>query len=546
MKFMRNIFPAGTFLAGTFPAWTFSAWAMTAAILAMTGTARAAGPQGTIYQFAVPKQGSMYADAAYYCWLPTGVETLRAIIVHQHGCTREGDAQQMMTDLQWISLAKKWHAVFIAPKLITGGPGSGSTTCDNWDKIANGSGNTFLAALDTLARRAAHPEIKIVPWALWGHSGGSMWITAMAGKYPERVAVGVAEACGTEISNVPAALRVPILHHNGKADMCYNDTYFANGRSKGALWAHAVNPNPLWVNTPSNPGWSDEVFGHAPHDLRMIAIPWIEAGLAARLPQEAGSGQLKDMDTSGAWLGDKASRAIAPAAAFAGDKLAACWLPDPAFASKWAEYMEKGTLNDTSGPPAPVNLTGVYGNKQVTLKWDADADLESGIKTFIIHRNGAVYNTLKFTGATFFTMEQGFQRWQDGDQPSPAQAPAMTFTDNGLNDTATYTYQISTVNWSNVSGPKSAVLTLKRGLVTGLTGSPRPGTSSQMAGPRQSLLACGEPGSCNAKLSAGTTGIYDLQGSLLRRVVSGHEEIRDIGALLGAGAPRMVLIRTGQ
>lgn len=73
----------------------------------------------------------------------------------------------------------------------------------------------------------------------------------MAGKYPDRVAVGVAEACGTDISGVAAALRIPILHHNGKSDMCYNDDLFRNGRSKGALWAHAVNPNPAWVTAPT-------------------------------------------------------------------------------------------------------------------------------------------------------------------------------------------------------------------------------------------------------------------------------------------------------
>lgn len=490
-----------------------SAGLFACALQAFLGRPQAAGPQGTVYQFIVPKQGNMVDNATYFCWLPKDVATLRSIIVHQHGCTREEDAQQMMGDLQWLSLAKKWHAVFIAPKLITGLPGSGSTTCDNWNKIENGSGNTFLAALDTLARRSAHPEIKVIPWALWGHSGGSMWITAMAGKYPERVAVGVAEACGTEISNIPAALKIPILHHNGKADMCYNDTYFSNGRSKGALWAHAVNPFPLWVNTPSNPGWSDEVFGHAPHDLRMIAIPWMESGLEARLPDQAG-GALKDMDTTHAWLGDKATHAIASAATFTGNKLTACWFPNQAFAIKWAEYMAKGTLNDSTQAPAPYNLTGTYGNRQITLKWDADADLETGIKTFVIYRNGAVYNTQQFNGtSTYFTMAKGFQRWQDGDQPAPAQAPAMTFTDAGVTDTGTYTYRISTVNWSDVAGMKSEVLTLKGGQVS-------VGISAKSAAPRVSsrpsaVFFCNS-GGCGVSLFPDKAGSFDIKGGLFR------------------------------
>jgi pimeloyl-ACP methyl ester carboxylesterase len=483
----------------------FAAGILAGALHGLMGAICASGPQGTVYQFTVPKQGSMVADPTYYCWLPADMGTARTLIVHQHGCTREYDAKQMVTDLQWISLAKKWHAPFIAPALTTG------SSCGNWSSIANGSGDAFLMALDTLARRSGHPEIKTVPWALWGHSGGSMWITAMAGKYPARVAVGVAQACGSEVSNIPEALKIPILHHNGKNDICHNDTYFANGRAKGAFWAHAINPNPIWVTAPT--AYSADVEGHAPHDMRMIAIPWIEAGLTARLPLIDGS-PLRPMDTSGAWLGDKTSFAIAPEASFSGNKLAACWFPNQDFAKKWAEYMVKGTLNDTSPGPAPYNLTGTYANQSITLKWDADADLESGIKTFIVYRNGALHTTMTFNGpTTYFTTEKGFQRWQDGDQPSPTVAPAMTYTEANLTNTDTYAYQVSIVNWSGVAGAKSAVLTLKNGQVTVGIESPLP---SARPVSRKSAVFCWNPGACRADLSAGQVDIYDVKGGLLK------------------------------
>ncbi len=78
-----------------------------------------AGPKGTVYQFIVPKQGSMDSNATYYCWLPESVGTVRCIIVHQHGCSREErDPYKMPDDVQWKTLAKKWHAAFIAPKLL--------------------------------------------------------------------------------------------------------------------------------------------------------------------------------------------------------------------------------------------------------------------------------------------------------------------------------------------------------------------------------------------------------------------------------------------
>lgn len=475
----------------------------------------------------------MVADPAYYCWLPADMGTARTIIVHQHGCTREGDAKQMVTDLQWISLAKKWHAAFIAPSLTTG------SNCGNWNQIGNGSGNAFLMALDTLARRSGHPEIRTVPWALWGHSGGSMWITAMAGKYPARVAVGVAQACGTEVSNVPEALKIPILHHNGKNDICHNDGYFSNGRSKGALWAHAINPNPIWVTAPNS--YSADIEGHAPHDLRMIAIPWIEAGLSARLPAEAGGAQLAPMDTTQAWLGDKTTFAIAAEASFPGNKLAACWFPNQAFARIWKEYMEKGTIRDTlTPPPPPSRLTGAYSNNQFVLKWNADADLETGIKTFTVYRNGAVLATLQYPNAptTFFTTAKGFQRWQDGDQPSPTVAPAMTYTDNAVNGTGSYVYQISTVNWSDVPSPKSGSITLNQGTVGIQEEIP-----SVRAASRASFSLCWSADACMLDLSPGVTDLFDLRGNLLKTVDMLTPAKVDARTLLGSQAHAVIIAR---
>lgn len=503
----------------------------------MVASVQGNGPQGTVIQFTVPKQGGLYADATYYCWLPSNVVTVRTVIVHQHGCTREGDAQQMMNDLQWLTLAKKWNAVFIAPKLITGAPGSGSTQCNNWYVPASGSANTFLAALDTLARRSGHPEIKVVPWALWGHSGGALWITAMTGAYPGRVAVAVAQSGANDISATPAVLKVPILHHNGKKDMIYNGARFTAGRTKGALWSLAVNPDPMWENPPPNPGWGADVLGHAPHDMRMIAIPWIEAGLQSRLSATAGSAQIADMDITHGWLGDTTTFAIASEAAFTGNRQIAAWFPNQAYAVLWKEYMQTGTQNDITPPAAPTNLNGAYTNRQIRLTWDSDADLESGIKTFIIYRNGALLTTMQFNGTSLFTKEKGFQRWNDGDQPAQS-APAMIYTDSNLDDTATYMYQVSTVNWSNVAGPKSNTITLRRGQVTDIGSVRAAGKAAH-----KSLVFCWIPGACNVEMPSGGADIYDMRGNLIKSVDARSGRV-DFRALLANHPARIYMIRS--
>jgi hypothetical protein len=484
-----------------------------------------AGPKGTTYQFVVPKQGVMIGDARYYCWIPDGVQTLRSIVVHQHGCTTEGSAPPMVNDVQWLTLAKKWNSAFIAPMLVTGP--NGTPDCNNWYIVNNGSGNCFIAMLDTFARRSGHTEIRTIPWALWGHSGGSIWVTGMTGKYPDRVAVTVAQACATEISNVAAALKVPILHHNGKLDICYNTTYFANGRRLGAYWAHAINPNA--------PSTGD---GHMVHDMRLLAIPWMDICMSMRLPAQAGSSTLRDMDTSNVWLGDTGTKVIASAATFSGNKLAACWFPNQVLAKKWKEYMATGALKDSTPPPAPYNLTGTLATPRFTIKWDCDADLEGGIKTFTVYRNNVLYRTLRYTTTSTYSSIPGFQRWNECDQPNPSPAPEMTFTDSTVNNTGTFVYQLCCVNWSDVEGARSAPITLQAGQVTGIKVH---NVADKIFHNTKSVFRYAGKG--RVALDAGIVDIYDINGRRLKSIELSAAQAVDIAGALGGSLQKVVVVK---
>jgi pimeloyl-ACP methyl ester carboxylesterase len=493
-------------------------------VLGISFSALGAGPKGTVSKFTVPKQGSMIADGTYYCWLPESVATMRCIIVHQHGCGHEGDAVMMMSDVQWATLAKKWHAVLIAPSFASG------SNCGNWCDMNNGSGSTFLSALDTLARRSGHPEIKTIPWALWGHSGGAMWITAMTGKYPERVAAGVAQSCGTDVANVPAALKVPVLHHNGIGDACHNGPYFINGRVKGALWAFAVNAGSA---------------GHGTGNMRTIAIPWFDFVLAARLPDSSGApaSMMKPMDTTNAYLGDTTTHVIAPAAAYTGNKQIAAWFPNRAMAILWRDYCTtprslQGIVKDSTPPPAPYNLTGTYTNRSIVLKWDADADLETGIKTFIVYRNGTLLKTLTYPTKHYWINATGYQGWCYGDETNPYPAPAMTYTDANLSDTATYTYQVSTVNWYDGIGLKSGNLTLSRGNVTAVSAiASAPVTKSRTP------YCCLHMGIAGYERFSDLVDIYDIRGRLLLSVDIRSSGVNNVKRLLGTRAANVLVIR---
>jgi hypothetical protein len=99
------------------------------------------------------------------------------------------------------------------------------------------------------------------------------------------------------------------------------------------------------------------------------------------------------------------------------------------------------------------------------LRWDAEPDLESGIKTFIVYRNGKVLKELEYPARTRYSTQTGYQRRNDGDQPSPIPAPEMTFTDADVSSDGVYTYQVSTVNWSDTVGQKSKKIEVKKGKV---------------------------------------------------------------------------------
>jgi hypothetical protein len=133
--------------------------------------------------------------------------------------------------------------------------------------------------------------------------------------------------------------------------------------------------------------------GHNYSFVRYMAIPFYNAVLEQRLPVgDIGYKNMRGMDESRVWLGDTLSYGIYKADAYPGDPLSASWLPDSATAVKWREYVVTGTIVDRTPPPPPYDLKmtrKIYGGLELT--WKADADIESGIKQFIIRKDGGDY-----------------------------------------------------------------------------------------------------------------------------------------------------------
>jgi len=392
-----------------------------------------------------PKAGELIFPVNYTIWIPPGVKTLCGVIVHQHGCG-EGSCKSGLTgafDLHWQALAKKHDCALLSPSYEQ----PDKADCQMWCDPRNGSDAAFQKSLADLGAKSGHPELARVPWALWGHSGGGHWAGGMTLLHPDRVAAawlrsGVPllkedpKRTGIKAHTLPdAALRVPIMCNPGTKEGVTdktnrfagvwpaNEAFITELRSKGALVGLAVDP----------------LTSHECGNQRYMAIAWLDACLAVRLPKTAGA-PLSLMPSEKAWIAPLLAQEAVPAAKFSGDPNKAGWLPNEAVAKAWMAYVKDTALPDTTPPPAPTNLR-VTGNQ---LTWQAEADLESGLAGFIIERDGKEIAKLPEQPKNPFGRPI-FQGLQYSDTPALPLVP-MSYTDKTAEPGKTHTYRVIAVN----------------------------------------------------------------------------------------------------
>src|SRR5262245_16811804 len=333
--------------------------------------------------------GELKFAVNYTVWVPSEVKTLRGVIVHQHGCG-EGSCKSGLTgafDLHWQALARKHDCALLAPAYEQ----PETADCQQWCDPRNGSDTAFQKGLADLGAKCGHPELAQVPWALWGHSGGGHWAGGMMLLHPDRVAAAWLRSGVPQLKPNPdrpmtkphtllaAALQVPVMCNLGTKEGVTvkegrfanvwptNEAFFREVRGKGGLIGVAVDP----------------LTSHECGNQRYLAIPWLDTCLSVRLPKK-NSALLNRMPTDKAWLTPLLGTAAVPVPRFPGDPHNAVWLPNKAVAKKWMFYVTDTGVPDGTPPRAPAHLR-VKGNE---LTWEAAADLESGLASFIIERDG--------------------------------------------------------------------------------------------------------------------------------------------------------------
>jgi pimeloyl-ACP methyl ester carboxylesterase len=422
-----------------------------AVVIAIAGFLPAVHAAGTYYKLdyaASSDTNELQTPVTYTIWIPDDAPRLRAIIVHQHGAgtTASIEGSTAAYDLHWQALAKKWHCALFSSSYHVINEKTDMTPCGSepWFDPRHGSERTFLRALDDFAVKSNHPEMSKVPWVLWGHSGGGIWANVMACLHPDRV-VAMWLRSGTAAMfrgrpefaqpEVPAAVYgIPTMCNSGVKEE-RRPTFFG---AMATFLEYRLNGAPIGFAP-------DPKTDHECGDSRYLAIPFLDACLAARLPGPDDATQaLKPMDRSHEWLAPLMSANPLPAADYKGNPNLAVWLPNETIAKDWAEYVKTGAVSDKTPPPPPFKVSTANGANGTEITWDAEADFESGIRNFVILRDGQELASVPETPIGKFGRPL-FQSMTYHDTPSQP-LPKMQYLDASAKPGENHTYAVITVN----------------------------------------------------------------------------------------------------
>jgi pimeloyl-ACP methyl ester carboxylesterase len=436
--------------------------------LGLTGTLRGAGQYQQVQYPPSTATNELQVGVTYTMWIPDGVKTLRGIIVHQHGAgmnaSVEGSAAAY--DLHWQALSKKWDCALLGPSyhVLTDKTDDSPGGSQLWFDPRRGSEKTFLKALGDLAHQSGHPELEKVPWVLWGHSGGGIWSDVMSALHPDRVAamwlrsgsaaMWRARTNFTAYPDSDAVNFIPIMGNAGIEEK-------GNGAWNGPLMtvkSHRAKGGPSGFAP-------DPLTGHWCGNSRYLAIPFIDACLAMRLPDKGSQDQtLKPVDMSQAWLAPLLGDTAVPAASFQGDPKEANWLPNKTVAKDWMEYVKMGGVSDTTPPPAPFNVQVLdKGEQGSVITWEAEADFESGLYHFIILRDGLELGNCPAVNMIRFKARPTFQSgWLNSFGDTPAYPlREMRFEDPNPKDKRKVTYAVISVNTVGLKSEPAAATSVQ-------------------------------------------------------------------------------------
>lgn len=326
-----------------------------------------------------PGEEDRFQHVEFSCWLPEAGKPVRAVIIHQHGCTNASpDKHPPITgDWHWRALARKHDCALLVPMYQVAG------NCDEWNNPDSGSERALLTALGDFSEQSNHAELKDAPWLLWGHSGGSSWSAQMIVRHPRRVlAASFRGGCHKQFGDpafralfTPVARELPLLFVWGKRETVPTSSHHVSWAPMNAMFGElrSIGGKVCRVIDPRSE--------HGCDDSRLMSIPFFDAVLSSAAKPEAltAVATLEMREVNAATQNDSTL----------------AWMPNAGFAKLWSEFSANGTLRPAA-PALTAPELDVRRDKKgcARLTWRIIPDLAGGLRGLRVYRGGKLWKEL--------------------------------------------------------------------------------------------------------------------------------------------------------
>ena len=278
-----------------------------------------------------------YDKAVFKLWVPDEVKQLHAIVLL-------ATPAPLLNESRWQDLADRTESALLYYSTFT----SAESRRENIERGRNRAedhGGQIDDAIEQLALKSGHPELKQAPVALWSYVNFFGPVMTYLDDHADRV---IACFASHPVRPGPSMPKLQVLSR--KVPCCFvvpGDgvptwgtevaDYVEDWRKRGAPWCFTTdrNEHPL------------------ARQVEPFAIAYLESCLKLRVPSAAGIAgrlQLREVDQTRGWLTERETRKAFPAAGYTKSKDRAGWLPDQANAELW-ELVEAGKLEVTRDPP---------------------------------------------------------------------------------------------------------------------------------------------------------------------------------------------------
>ena len=374
----------------------------------LTCIASANAADGLLLDLIVPPgETDRFQHAEFSCWLPDAAKPVKAIIIHQHGCTNASPKKHppITGDWHWRALARKHDAALLVPMYQV------AKGCDEWNDPDSGSERSLFTALEDFSLRSKRPELKDAKWVLWGHSGGSSWSAQMIVRHPQRVlAASFRGGCSKQFG-VPEfrakfgaiARELPLLFVWGKRESVPTSSHFVSWEPMNMMYRELREQGGKVCRV------IDPRSEHGCDDSRLMSIPFFDAVLS----QEANASPSKNASEP--------------------------WLPNPSFSERWREFSEKGTLLPESPPVHAPSLSVTRTAKGAQLEWRIVPDLDGGLRAIRLYRDDKQWKEIGIDEDAFLatgrdSTPEGLREHRLIDESHDHHRYSLTFLDSAGNE----------------------------------------------------------------------------------------------------------------